>query len=99
MLLFYFLHPHEANDKTLVPGLPARYQHPLRQVIFFAASVASGCYLIYVTNTFGYLAVMKQAPPLGCIWLWAVVELDLPWAVLSLVVAVGFLWQGGYDYK
>ena len=95
-MLFYFLHPHRANNKTLVPGLPPQHQHPLRQALFLAASVAAGCRMIYVTNSAGYMAVMKQAPPLGCLWLWAVVELDLPWAALSLAVAGGFLWLGGF---
>lgn len=62
-------------------------------------SAISGCALIYVTNDKGYLAVMKRAPPLACLWVWAVIELDLPWAVLSLSVAGGFLWLGGYSVK
>lgn len=62
-------------------------------------SVISGCYLIYVTNQAGYLATQKKAPPLGCLWLWAVVELDLKWAVLSLLGVAGFLFQGGYNIK
>ncbi|PHH85267.1 hypothetical protein CDD83_674 [Cordyceps sp. RAO-2017] len=98
LFLFYFLHPHSSSPR-LVPGLPLRYQRPLRQTVFFAMSVASGCYLIYISNTFGYLATMKQAPPLGCLWLWAVMELDLVAAVASLAVAALFLWRGGYDIK
>ncbi|CAM1510217.1 Fc.00g005520.m01.CDS01 [Cosmosporella sp. VM-42] len=98
LILFYPLHPHKANP-ILVPGVPKKYQHPIRQTIFFAMSVISGCYLIYITNTFGYLAIMKRAPPLGCLWIWAVVEMDLLWACLSLFVAGGFLYQGGYDIK
>lgn len=97
-ILFYPLHPHEANP-ILVPGIALRYQHRIRQAIFFTMSVVSGCYLIYITNSFGYLYTMKRAPPLGCFWLWAVVELDLSWATLSLVLATAFLWQGGYDIK
>ncbi|KIE01596.1 deacetylase-like protein, partial [Metarhizium majus ARSEF 297] len=80
-------------------GLPTRYQRPLRQSIFFIMGVASGCYLIYISNTYGYLATMKQAPPLGCLWLWAVVELDLVWGCLSLLLAAVFLKQGGYEIK
>lgn len=98
LFLFYFLHPHASNP-VIVPGLPLSYQRPLGQAIFFAMSVVSGCYLIYITNTYGYLATMKQAPPLGCLWLWAVMELDLVTAVASLAVAGAFLWQGGYDIK
>ncbi|KAG5941462.1 hypothetical protein E4U59_001756 [Claviceps monticola] len=98
LFLFYFLHPFTPNA-LFVPGLPSRLQHPLRQALFFATSVVAGCSLIHVTNTYGYLATMKQAPPLGCLWLWAVVELDLVWACVSLLVAVGFLRLGGYDLK
>jgi hypothetical protein len=45
------------------------------------------------------MAIMKQAPPIGCLWVWSVIELDLPWAVLSLAGAGGFLWQNGYSIK
>ncbi|KAG6019311.1 hypothetical protein E4U40_007162 [Claviceps sp. LM458 group G5] len=99
LFLFYFLHPFTPNA-PLVPGLlPPRLQHPLRQALFFATSVVAGCSLIHITNTYGYLATMKQAPPLGCLWLWAVVELDLVWGCVSLLVAAGFLRLGGYDLK
>lgn len=83
----------------LLPGLPLRYQAPLRQAIFFAASCVAGCYLIHISNEYGYLSIMKQAPPVGCLWLWAVVEMDLRWAVPSLAVAGAFMWQGGYSVK
>jgi hypothetical protein len=97
-LLVYFLHPHAANP-GLVPGLSPRHQSALRQVIFFTTSTVAGCYLIHITNSFGYMAIMKQAPPIGCLWVWSVIELDLPWAVLSLAGAGGFLWQNGYSIK
>ncbi|KAK3952238.1 hypothetical protein QBC32DRAFT_146258 [Pseudoneurospora amorphoporcata] len=97
-LLIYTLHAHSSNP-TILPGLPARFQNHARQVIFLVTSVCSGCYLIHITNTYGYLAVMKQAPPVGCLWVWSVVELELPWAVLSLAVAGTYLKVRGYDIK
>ncbi|GAB1320878.1 hypothetical protein MFIFM68171_11088 [Madurella fahalii] len=97
-VLIYALHPHPSSP-TLLPGLPTRFQPLLRQAIFFASSLCAGCYLIYITNMFGYLAVMKQAPSLGCLWVWSVIELELPWAVLSLAGAWAFLWQNGYSIK
>ncbi|KAI1206573.1 uncharacterized protein F4807DRAFT_463519 [Annulohypoxylon truncatum] len=97
-LLIYVLHPHQAFPR-FCPGLPLRYQDPLRQTIFFVASICSGCYLIHISNKYSYLAVMKQSPPLGCIWVWSVIELNLPLAVLSLAVAGGFFVQGGYTMK
>ncbi|KAK3691984.1 hypothetical protein B0T22DRAFT_495314 [Podospora appendiculata] len=95
-MLFYVLHLHPSSP-TLLPGLPKRFQPILRQAIFFAASVCAGCYLIHITNAYGYLAVMKQAPSVGCLWVWSVIELDLPWAVLSLAGAGAFIWQKGYS--
>jgi hypothetical protein len=97
-LLIYALHPHPSSP-SLLPGLPARYQPIVRQGIFFTASVCAGCYLIHITNMYGYLAVMKRAPSLGCIWVWSVIELELPWAVLSLAGAGLFLWMNGYSIK
>ncbi|KAI1465073.1 uncharacterized protein F4812DRAFT_130576 [Daldinia caldariorum] len=97
-LLVYVLHPH-VSAPSFIPGLPVRFQSPLRQIIFLVASVVSGCYLIHISNKYSYLAVMKQAPPLGCIWIWSVIELDLPFAVLSLACTGGFFYQGGYTIK
>lgn len=97
-ILFYPLHPHAANPKS-IPGVPVRFQKPIRQLIFFIMGTASGCYLIHITNSYGYLAVMKRAPPLGCLWVWSVVELELVWAALSLLGTGVFLWLGGYNIK
>ncbi|KAF4462921.1 deacetylase [Fusarium albosuccineum] len=96
--LFYVLHPHYANP-TFIPFLPKQYQERVRQAIFFVMSVTSGCYLIHISNNYGYLAVMKRAPPVGCLWLWAVVEMDLLWAVPSLLIAIGYAWKNGYGFK
>ncbi|KAI0857946.1 hypothetical protein F4860DRAFT_505689 [Xylaria cubensis] len=93
---FYVLHPHPSSP-VLMPGLPRRFQHPLRQTIFFVASTVSGCYLIDISSNYGYMAVMKQSPPLGCLWIWSVIELDLIPALVSLSIAGGFFYQGGYS--
>ncbi|KAF2971308.1 hypothetical protein GQX73_g2229 [Xylaria multiplex] len=95
---FYVLHPHESSP-ILVPGLPSRFQEPLRQAIFFVASTASGCYLIDITNNYGYLYILKRSPPLGCLWVWSVIELNLPMGILSLAIAGGFFYQGGYSMR
>ncbi|KAI1359741.1 hypothetical protein F5Y08DRAFT_69811 [Xylaria arbuscula] len=95
---FYVLHPHSSSP-VLLPGLPLRFQEPLRQAIFFVASTLSGCYLIHISNEYGYLYIMKRSPPLGCLWIWSVIELNLPMALLSLAVATGFFFQGGYSMR
>jgi len=62
-------------------------------------SLVAACYLTYISNTFGYLAIMKQAPPLACLTVYSMVELELPYAVLSLAGAGLFMWARGYSYK
>ncbi|KAF6804623.1 hypothetical protein CMUS01_14801, partial [Colletotrichum musicola] len=72
--LFHNLHAHTSSP-TLVPGLPLRFQHPLRQGIFFVTGVTAGCYLIFITNKYSYLYTLKRAPTLGCLWIWSVLEM------------------------
>ncbi|OTB02243.1 hypothetical protein M426DRAFT_199899 [Hypoxylon sp. CI-4A] len=98
LLLVYVLHAHAAAER-FIPGLPLRFQSPLRQAIFFITSICSGCYLIHISNKYSYLAVMKQSPSLGCIWVWSVIELNLPLALISLAFTGGFFHQGGYTIK
>ncbi|KIH87711.1 hypothetical protein SPBR_05284 [Sporothrix brasiliensis 5110] len=94
-LIFYNLHRHP-SDPRLLPGLPTRFQDPLRQLLFFVTSSVTGCYLVHITNEYSYIAVLKQAPPIGCLWVWAVIELDLKWAVPSLAIAAGYMKLMGY---
>lgn len=96
--LFYNLHAHPSSP-TLIPRVPLRFQHPIRQAIFFLASVSAGCHLVYITNKFSYLYILKRAPTLGVVWIWSVLELDLAVAVPSLAVVGAFLLQGGYAIK
>lgn len=74
----------------------ARKLGVLRQILFLASAVLFGCYLIHAGNNFGYFAVMKQAPPLGTLWVYSVIELDLAFAVASVLIDVAFLLWGGY---
>ncbi|KAG9669169.1 hypothetical protein KCU99_g7238, partial [Aureobasidium melanogenum] len=68
----------------------------LRQLFCLAVAISSGCYMIYAGNTYDYFAVMKQAPPLGTLWIWSVIEMKLGYALMSIVVDVGFLLWNGY---
>jgi len=97
LLLFYSFHPHP-SPPIFLPRFPPRMQPLLHQLLFFVSSVTAGCYLIYITNMHGYYAVMKQAPPLGCLWIWSVIELDIFWATGSLIFCGIFLKFGGYSF-
>lgn len=96
-LLLYSFHPHP-TPSILLPPLPKKYQPLLHQVFFFVSAVSAGNYLIYITNEHGSYAVMKQAPPLGCLWIWSVIELDVLWATASLLCCGAFLKLGGFSY-
>jgi hypothetical protein len=97
LLLFYSFHPHP-SPSILLLRLPPRIQPLLHQFLFFISSITAGSYLIYITNMHGYYAVMKQAPPLGCLWIWSVIELDIFWATGSLICCGIFLKYGGYSF-
>lgn len=66
-----------------------------RQVFFLLTAVVAGCHMIYVGNEYDYYAVLKRAPPIGTLWIWSVIEMRLPYAVVSLLVDGGYcLWNG-----
>ncbi|KAK3066469.1 hypothetical protein LTR53_017177 [Teratosphaeriaceae sp. CCFEE 6253] len=67
-----------------------------RQVFYFAASVAAGCYTIHVANQEGYFYVMKRTPPLGTLWIWSVIEMDVAFAAASVAAELLYLWWMGY---
>jgi hypothetical protein len=66
------------------------------QCLFLVMSIAAGCYLTYVSNEQGYFAVMKRAPPVGTLWIWAVVEMRLEFALASCLAVLGYFWSGGF---
>ncbi|CAD0105932.1 unnamed protein product [Aureobasidium uvarum] len=68
----------------------------LKQLFCLAVAISSGCYMIYAGNTYDYFAVMKQAPPLGTLWIWSVIEMKLSYGLASIAVDVGFLFWNGY---
>ena len=82
VLLLYIFHP--------------RASEAWAQAMFFAGSVAAGCYLTYTSNKEGYYAVMKRSPPLGTLWMWSVVEMKKEVALLSVIFVGGYFWYGDY---
>lgn len=80
----------------LVTTLHHRAAHPLVQVLFAAMSVFSGGWLVHASNEDPYLAVMKKAPALGTLWVWATVEMRWEWAAACLGLVGGWGWWEGY---
>ena len=69
----------------------------LRDIFFFAVSTAAGCYMVYSANKHGYFYVMKTAPPIGALWVWSVIEMNLVYAASSCVAVIGYLWWNGFE--
>lgn len=75
------------------------YRFPLlRNLTFFGGSIVAGCYLVYSGNKHGYFYVMKAAPPIGALWIWSVVEMDLAFAALNAVAVLGYIWWNGFEF-
>lgn len=70
----------------------------LRDLTFFGGSIVAGCYLVYSGNKHGYFYVMKAAPPVGTLWIWSVVEMTLPFAALSAVTVLGYIWWNSFEF-
>lgn len=83
---------------VLVFILHPRASHPATQVLFAAMSIVAGGWLVYATNDEPYMAVMKKAPALGTLWIWAIVEMRWEWAVVCLTFVGGWGWWKGYNF-
>lgn len=67
-----------------------------RQLVYLLTANVAGCYLIQMTNDEGYYAVMKNAPGIGTLWVWAVLELGLLGALAGVVGPGFYAWWNGY---
>ncbi len=89
--------PTPALILILVSILHPRSSYLLTQILFAFLSVAAGGWLVHASNEDPYMAVMKKAPPLGTLWVWAIVEMRWEWAVMCLGVVAGWGWWKGYS--
>ncbi|CAI6340931.1 unnamed protein product [Periconia digitata] len=78
-LLVYLTHVDTANRFPL-----------LRNLLFAIGGTAAGCYLVFSGNKHGYYYVMKAAPPVGTLWIWSVVEVDVLYAALNALAVLAF---------
>lgn len=65
------------------------------QALFAGLCVATGSSLIHATSAESYRGIIQQAPPLGVLWVWSVVRMDLAWALPSLLAVGGIVWARG----
>lgn len=83
---------------VLVFVLHPRSDHLVTQVLFAVISTFAGAWLAYATNEEPYMAIMKKAPVLGTLWIWAIVELKWEWALATLTILGGWGWWKGYKF-
>ena len=82
----------------LVSLLHPRASHPAMQLGFTAMAIAAGAYLVKISNEDPYMAVMKQAPELGTLWVWSVVECRWELALTGVLTVAGWGWMRGYGF-
>ncbi|KAI0771472.1 hypothetical protein BD413DRAFT_548819 [Trametes elegans] len=97
---------YDALWDRMLPGIPIiavfvfytnRYKEDRRmQAVLFWLSCVAGMRLIWLLNRGNWLTVMQQAPPIATSWVYAVVQLNLGPAVLSLVVAGVYTWYNEF---
>ena len=68
----------------------------LRQLVQVTIANVAGCYLVHLTNDKGYYAVMKNAPAVGTIWVWAILELGIFGALAGVTGPGLYAWWYGY---
>jgi hypothetical protein len=69
-----------------------------RSLVYVVMANVAGCYLIQLTNDRGYYAIMKDAPGVGTIWVWAVLEMGLLGALAGVVGPGLYGWWFGYGF-
>lgn len=93
-LMVHFAHGHIVSVKLAKRG--SSIAHVIKQIVFVGIANMAGCYLVYLTNDKGYMAVMKNAPSIGTVWVWAVIELGLAGALAGVVGPGVYAWYYGY---
>lgn len=63
----------------------------LTLLVYLPLAVVLGCCLIRMTNEDPYYFVMKKAPSIGTLWVWAVLEMDTSVALIG-AIALPLVW-------
>lgn len=66
------------------------------RIASFGAAVSIACYLVYISEEYGYYLIMKRSPPLGTILMWLFIEMHWAYSAIALIVIVFWMWLHGY---
>ncbi|CUA73876.1 hypothetical protein RSOLAG22IIIB_01397 [Rhizoctonia solani] len=73
----------------LIHYINKRKATPMAQLLLFLTAISAGPRMIWLVNKGSWLRVTRQAPPLGTIWVYTIIQLNLVPAMASLVVVFG----------
>lgn len=69
--------------------------NPRTQLALFILSLGVGPRMIWLINRGSWLVNLRQCPQFATIWLYTVLQLNLNWAVLTLVMTGAWAWYTG----
>ncbi|KAK0450049.1 hypothetical protein EV421DRAFT_1298820 [Armillaria borealis] len=67
-------------------------EHRRMQIGLFVVSISIGCRMIYLLSRGSLYVNIRQVPPLGTLWIYAIVQLELGPAVLNLATVAAYVW-------
>lgn len=71
--------------------------HRWFRIASFFSAIGIACYLVHISEEYGYYLVMKRAPPLGTLLIWLFFEMHWAFSAVSLVVVTFWMWLHGYS--
>lgn len=67
-------------------------EHRRLQIGLFVVSIGIGCRMIYLLSRGSLYVNIRQVPPLGTLWIYAIVQLELGPAALNLATVATYVW-------
>ncbi|SJL00025.1 uncharacterized protein ARMOST_03337 [Armillaria ostoyae] len=67
-------------------------EHRRLQIGLFLVSIGIGCRMIYLLSRGSLYVNIRQVPPLGTLWIYAIVQLELGPAALNLATVATYVW-------
>ncbi|KAL4785607.1 hypothetical protein BJX76DRAFT_355999 [Aspergillus varians] len=93
---FISLFPWDSEKLTFSFLRKLLFPPSLKTIVFLPGAVILGNKLMAMTNEDTYYAVMKQAPAIGTLWVWCILEIPVGAAALGALgpLAWGVWWKG-----
>ncbi|KAK0193648.1 hypothetical protein F5146DRAFT_392328 [Armillaria mellea] len=70
-------------------------EHRRLKIGLFLVSIGIGCRMIYLLSRGTLYVNIRQVPPLGTLWIYTIVQLELGLAALNLTTVAAYVWWKG----